>query len=38
MLKMKDDPTMCMKTKEAITKCPAENTALCKILKHLHNN
>ena len=29
MLKMKDDPTMSMKTQDTVTNCPSKNTAFC---------
>ena len=30
MLKMKIDPTMCMKTLATVTQCHAKNTAFCR--------
>jgi hypothetical protein len=30
MLKMKIDPTMCMKTQETMTKCPAQNNVFAR--------
>jgi hypothetical protein len=38
MLKMEIEPTMCMKTRGSMTKCPAENTAFHRKTQQLRGN